>query len=185
MPFLEQVGYVMTALTLAAIFVTFVTPYWLVNEETDTRVDVHTGLLVICEKRSCHWIFEDRRVISVYPVWFKATQGLMLAALALGILVLIVATVSICCTCINCTCCSCTCCSCNRPIYWLLVIAGLCIAVALVVFGIKANQEWKIDFQMDISSSGRFGWSFWTAIGAAGGALLTSVIYCCMDRKSS
>ncbi|KAH3740086.1 hypothetical protein DPMN_046781 [Dreissena polymorpha] len=109
----------------------------------------------------------------------------MLAALALGILVLIVATVSICCTCINCTCCSCTCCSCNRPIYWLLVIAGLCIAVALVVFGIKANQEWKIDFQMDISSSGRFGWSFWTAIGAAGGALLTSVIYCCMDRKSS
>ncbi|XP_052240574.1 uncharacterized protein LOC127851091 isoform X12 [Dreissena polymorpha] len=177
MPFLEQVGYVMTALTLAAIFVTFVTPYWLVNEETDTRVDVHTGLLVICEKRSCHWIFEDRRVISVYPVWFKATQGLMSSALALGILALIVATLSLCCTCHSC--------NPHQPICGFLIVASLCIAVAVVVFGIKANQEWKIDFQMDISSSGRFGWSFWTAIGAAGGALLTSVIYCCMDRKSS
>ncbi|XP_052240578.1 uncharacterized protein LOC127851091 isoform X15 [Dreissena polymorpha] len=177
MPFLEQVGYVMTALTLAAIFVTFVTPYWLVNEETDTRVDVHTGLLVICEKRSCHWIFEDRRVISVYPVWFKATQGLMSAALALGILALIVATLSLCCTCHSC--------NPHQPICGFLIVASLCIAVAVVVFGVKANQEWKIDFQMDISSSGRFGWSFWTAIGAAGGALLTSVIYCCMDRKSS
>ncbi|KAH3740099.1 hypothetical protein DPMN_046794 [Dreissena polymorpha] len=77
------------------------------------------------------------------------------------------------------------CCTCNRPTYWLLVIAGLCIAVALVVFGIKANQEWKIYCQMDNSSSGRFGWSFWTTIGAVGGALLTSIIYCYMDRQSS
>ncbi|KAH3740080.1 hypothetical protein DPMN_046775 [Dreissena polymorpha] len=67
MPFIEHVGYVMTALTLAAIFVTFVTPYWLVSEEADTRGEVHKGLLVICEKRSCYWIFEDRRVISVFP----------------------------------------------------------------------------------------------------------------------
>ncbi|XP_052240575.1 uncharacterized protein LOC127851091 isoform X13 [Dreissena polymorpha] len=177
MPFIEHVGYVMTALTLAAIFVTFVTPYWLVSEEADTRGEVHKGLLVICEKRSCYWIFEDRRVISVFPVWFKATQGLMSSALALGILALIVATLSLCCTCHSC--------NPHQPICGFLIVASLCIAVAVVVFGIKANQEWKIDFQMDISSSGRFGWSFWTAIGAAGGALLTSVIYCCMDRKSS
>ncbi|KAH3740078.1 hypothetical protein DPMN_046773 [Dreissena polymorpha] len=85
MPFLEQVGYVMTALTLAAIFVTFVTPYWLVNEETDTRVDVHTGLLVICEKRSCHWIFEDRRVISVYPAHLIAQLYIVLMLMGANI----------------------------------------------------------------------------------------------------
>ncbi|XP_052240576.1 uncharacterized protein LOC127851091 isoform X14 [Dreissena polymorpha] len=177
MSVLENVGYACLVLTLAATFVSIATPYWLVSAGQFVHGLVHQGLFVHCEKVDCMWTFEHANVLNEIPIWFKATQGLMSAALALGILALIVATLSLCCTCHSC--------NPHQPICGFLIVASLCIAVAVVVFGVKANQEWKIDFQMDISSSGRFGWSFWTAIGAAGGALLTSVIYCCMDRKSS
>ncbi|XP_052240556.1 uncharacterized protein LOC127851091 isoform X8 [Dreissena polymorpha] len=177
MSHIESFGYVCVVLSFAAIVICYVTPYWLIGDGDYIIHPVHKGLLALCNNDTCTWLVNDRQIHDQLPVWFKATQGLMSSALALGILALIVATLSLCCTCHSC--------NPHQPICGFLIVASLCIAVAVVVFGIKANQEWKIDFQMDISSSGRFGWSFWTAIGAAGGALLTSVIYCCMDRKSS
>ncbi|KAH3740077.1 uncharacterized protein LOC127851091 isoform X3 [Dreissena polymorpha] len=175
----QIIGLILLVNTNLALIIAFATPYWVEWRgilQALGRLVGHghsnTGLWGSCTGTDCDWALFGRD-----EVWFKATQGLMSAAMALGILALIVATLSLCCTCHSC--------NPHQPICGFLIVASLCIAVALVVFGIKANQEWNIDFQMDISSSGRFGWSFWTAIGAAGGALLTSVIYCCMDRKSS
>ncbi|XP_052763650.1 uncharacterized protein LOC128205757 [Mya arenaria] len=175
MSILENLGFLCLVFTVAAIFMSFVTPYW-VNDYGDTIMKpVHKGLLANCEKDMCTWFFNER-TSREFPAWFKATQGLMSVALVLGLLALLVATISLCCTCHRC--------NSHQPICGFLIVASVAIAVGIVIFGIKAKQDWGIDLQVEKMSRGRFGWSFWTAIGAAASALLTSTIYCCMKRKS-
>ncbi|XP_052763782.1 uncharacterized protein LOC128205821 isoform X5 [Mya arenaria] len=170
---IELFAYASLSLTITAVFISYVTPHWL--ELVSPYNAMHIGLLAHCESEKCTWILDDKRISREFPAWFKATQGLMSVALALGLIALLVATLSLCCTCHSC--------NPHHPICGFLIIASVSIAVAIVVFGIKAKNEWGIDFQMELMSSGRFGWSFWTAVGAAASALLTSTIYCCMDRK--
>ncbi|XP_052762634.1 transmembrane protein 47-like isoform X3 [Mya arenaria] len=175
MSLLENLGFICLVITVATMFISFVTPYWVVDDGDYIMKPVHKGLLANCEEDMCTWIFKDERINREFPAWFNATQGLMSVALALGLIALLVATLSLCCTCHSC--------NPHHPICGFLIIASVSIAVAIVVFGIKAKNEWDIDFQMELMSRGRFGWSFWTAVGAAASALLTSTIYCCMDRK--
>lgn len=55
------------------------------------------------------------------------------------------------------------------------------MAVGIVIFGVKAHDEWNIELENGLY--GTFGWSFWVGIGATALAFLTSGIYCCMGRK--
>ncbi|XP_052762635.1 uncharacterized protein LOC128205193 isoform X4 [Mya arenaria] len=175
MALLELFAFSLVAIIETALFISFVTPYWLEFESKEGKGHLNMGLLAYCEQNTCTWILDDVRISRIFPAWFNATQGLMSVALALGLIALLVATLSLCCTCHSC--------NPHHPICGFLIIASVSIAVAIVVFGIKAKNEWDIDFQMELMSRGRFGWSFWTAVGAAASALLTSTIYCCMDRK--
>ncbi|XP_052763774.1 uncharacterized protein LOC128205821 isoform X2 [Mya arenaria] len=171
----QIIGLILLVNTNLALIISFATPYW-IEYNPLAFVRHNRGLWGDCSRNDCHWsFFGDDRYGFDYPAWFKATQGLMSVALALGLIALLVATLSLCCTCHSC--------NPHHPICGFLIIASVSIAVAIVVFGIKAKNEWGIDFQMELMSSGRFGWSFWTAVGAAASALLTSTIYCCMDRK--
>ncbi|XP_052763651.1 uncharacterized protein LOC128205758 [Mya arenaria] len=169
----ENLGFMCLVVTVAAMFISVVTPYWVVD---DIMKPMHKGLLANCEEDMCTWIFQDVRISKEFPAWFKATQGLMSVALVLGLLALLVSTISLCCTCHRC--------SPHQPICGFLIVASVAISVGIMIFGIKAKQDWGIDLQVETMSKGRFGWSFWTAIGAAASALLTSTIYCCMERKS-
>ncbi|XP_052762625.1 uncharacterized protein LOC128205193 isoform X1 [Mya arenaria] len=181
----QIIGLILLVNTNLALIISFATPYWVesnpelasLNSLKHLPSDIQNrGLLADCSPNDCHWsFFGDDRNGTDYPAWFNATQGLMSVALALGLIALLVATLSLCCTCHSC--------NPHHPICGFLIIASVSIAVAIVVFGIKAKNEWDIDFQMELMSRGRFGWSFWTAVGAAASALLTSTIYCCMDRK--
>lgn len=166
-------GLILLVNTNLAIIISFATPYWIEYN----IVARNRGLWAECFQDSCMWVFEqDFSLQSTYPAWFKATQGLMSVGLAFGMLALVLATLSLCCTC-NC--------NQNATICAFLVLSCVSMAVAIIVFGVKANEEQGIGIKKQhFLSIGIFGWSFWVGIGASVLALLTSTIYCCVRSQT-
>lgn len=60
----------------------------------------------------------------------------------------------------------------------------LAIGTAVTLFGIKASQDFNAGIEWDGTDLFRFGWSFWLAVGAAGVALLTSIVYGCSGQRT-
>lgn len=167
--------------TNLAIIIAFATPYWIEWNWVTTWPQhwlrpENQGLWAECGQSSCRWVFDNDFLIQkTYPDWFKACQALMAIGLAAGLTALLVATLGLCCECHSC--------NPNHPVCGLLVIAFLTMGVAITIFGIKASNDWHIEFQWSYSSAGRFGWSFWVAIAAAASSMVTASFYGCMGRK--
>ena len=65
MAHLENLGYVCHVLTVAALFISYVTPYWAVYHDYVTG-PIHKGLLANCEEDTCT-IFKDERIVREIP----------------------------------------------------------------------------------------------------------------------
>lgn len=60
---MENCGFISLVLTVAAIFICYVTPYWLVfHDPQNITNNVHGGLLAMCEKDKCDFLFADDMV---------------------------------------------------------------------------------------------------------------------------
>ncbi|XP_053382309.1 uncharacterized protein LOC123540114 isoform X3 [Mercenaria mercenaria] len=163
----ELVAVILLVKTNLAAIISIATPYW-----AETLVG-HKGLMAVCIN-SCEWYIDhDFFLQRNLPDWFKATQGLMSVGLGLGLIALLVATLSLCCTCHSC--------NPHHPICGLLLTSCISMAVGIVIFGVKAHDDWGIELEKGLYGS--FGWSFWVGIGATAMAFLTACIYCCMGRK--
>jgi hypothetical protein len=62
-----------------------------------------------------------------------------------------------------------------------LFLAVLSIGIGTAVYGIKSSKE--VNAKTSFEDFPHFGWSFWVAVGAAGMAMLTSLMYCCSSRR--
>ncbi|KAL4218307.1 hypothetical protein ACF0H5_023043 [Mactra antiquata] len=162
----QILGLVLLVNTNLAIIICFATPYWV------KRFGLfNSGIWADCANDKCQWVFEDDFFLQRMKTdWFKAVQGLMSAGLGLGLIALLVTTLSLCCRCNP-----------RHAISGLMLTSSVSMAVGLIVFGIKANGDWGIE--MSNNTIGEFGWSFYVGIGAAGLALITSFVYCCMSRR--
>ncbi|XP_060564293.1 uncharacterized protein LOC132723568 isoform X2 [Ruditapes philippinarum] len=166
----QILGLIMLVNTNLAIIISFATPYWIVHALGYGNL----GLWAECLGEKCTWVFDNEFELQSQRLdWFKATQGLMSVGLGLGLIALLVATLSLCCTCHSC--------NPHHPICGLLLTSCLSMAVGIVIFGVKAHDEWNIELEKGLHGS--FGWSFWVGIGATALAFLTSCIYCCIGRK--
>ena len=67
MAFLELCAFAVIALTDTALFISIVTPYWLVYDVTPTRPFVSLGLMANCEVNTCTWLLEDYRINKQFP----------------------------------------------------------------------------------------------------------------------
>lgn len=162
----------MLVITNLAIIITFATPYWSVHL-FGLRND---GLWAQCHDEDCEWAFSnDFALERLFPAWFKAVQGLMSVGLGLSLVALLIATLSLCCTCHSC--------NPHQPVCGLLLLSCITMAVGIIVFGIKASEEWEIGLEKKLNNKGKFGWSFWVGVAAVAMAFLTSFIYCCIGRK--
>ncbi|XP_053382308.1 transmembrane protein 47-like isoform X2 [Mercenaria mercenaria] len=166
----QILGLIMLVNTNLAIIISFATPYWRLRPLGFGN----DGLWAECAGEECRWVFDDEFYLQkTLPDWFKATQGLMSVGLGLGLIALLVATLSLCCTCHSC--------NPHHPICGLLLTSCISMAVGIVIFGVKAHDDWGIELEKGLYGS--FGWSFWVGIGATAMAFLTACIYCCMGRK--
>ncbi|XP_033726878.1 uncharacterized protein LOC117316424 [Pecten maximus] len=170
-------GLTFLVITDLATIISFATPYWLELNiglfGLSGQWKFH-GLWATCDRDQCSWVFEDGARVLSSAEWFKATQGLMSVGLGLALLALIVATLALCCQCHGCNYAS--------TVAGLLLICFLCIGVAVALFGIKASQDFNAVVASENLALGqeyKYAWSFWLAAGAAGMALITSIVYGC------
>lgn len=56
----ENCGFISLVLTVAAVFISYVTPYWLVfHDPQNITRNVHGGLLALCELDECKYFLSD------------------------------------------------------------------------------------------------------------------------------
>lgn len=159
-------GLILLVVTNLACIVSFATPYWL--EKKGKTI----GLWAECHDQKCEWVFEKSSYSPTDKDYVIASQGLMSVGLAVCLIALLVATLALCCQCT----------SCNHAgfVAGLLITAFLSMGIATAVYGIKTSKEENAKVSYDASV--HFGWSFWVAVGAAGMALVTSLIYGCSSK---
>ncbi|RUS69418.1 hypothetical protein EGW08_022816 [Elysia chlorotica] len=159
-------GIIGLVLTDLAVIISFATPYWV-----QFKGSLNQGLWAVCQSDSCQWFFEDNytAALDTDVDWWVSVQGLVSVGLGLGIFCLILATVALCCQCRSC--------NTSQCIGVLLVLAFLSLGVGAVVFGVCANKFEEVMMDYDNNNGRRFGWAFWLDAAAAGGALLTALIY--------
>jgi len=60
---MENCGFICLVLTVAASFISYVTPYWAVSQDIQNVTEiVHTGLLALCQHQECRYLFADGMV---------------------------------------------------------------------------------------------------------------------------
>ncbi|XP_070208728.1 claudin-18-like [Littorina saxatilis] len=161
------VGLVFLVLTNLAAIIAFATPYWI------STMKINRGLWAYCDERTCTWVFQEAPFYldEQSSTWWLATQGLMCVGLGLTLFALLVATIALCCECKGC--------NSSHAVSGLLLLAFLVLGVAVVVFGISANQS---VMQVGLEGIISFAWAFWLACAASGLALFSSIVYCLEGR---
>ncbi|XP_060065980.1 uncharacterized protein LOC132546277 isoform X2 [Ylistrum balloti] len=170
------IGISCTSLNVLLTMLAFAPPYWLISAYGRmTRLGLWASCNDVFNQGECIWSMDSRfGYQDSLPQWFKATQGLMSVGLGLALLALIVATLALCCQCHGCNYAS--------AVAGLLLMCFLCIGVAVALFGIKASQDFNAVVTSENFALGqeyKYAWSFWLAVGAAGMALITSIVYGC------
>jgi hypothetical protein len=56
------------------------------------------------------------------------------------------------------------------------------MAVAIVLFGVKADAEKHATMDWTSGLGTRYGWSYWVGAAAAGACLLSTTMYACIGR---
>mmetsp|Transcript_42108 Transcript_42108/g.67373 ORF Transcript_42108/g.67373 Transcript_42108/m.67373 type:complete len:172 (-) Transcript_42108:177-692(-) len=159
---------IMLVVTNLATIISFATPYWL-----EGKVETQ-GLWAKCVSQECSWVFQEVKENNEKD-YIIATQGLMSVGLAVCLIALLVSTLALCCQCNNC--------NYTGFVAGLLITAFLSIGIATAVYGIKTSKVENAELSFGDNATFRFGWSFWTGVGAAGMAMLTSLIYGCSSRR--
>ncbi|KAL4228824.1 hypothetical protein ACF0H5_011864 [Mactra antiquata] len=176
-------------ITTVATIVAFSTPNWIEFEQNQDStlcscLNCDCGLWLSCSGGSlagsldnCEWFFSNDFLIERgLPDWFKATQGVMACALASTLIALIIGLFSLCCHCKGC--------NPNMAAGAFANLTFILLAVSVCVFGAKAHMDHKATvIQQQGENLPVFGWSFWTAVGGAVMALISSSLYFCVGRK--
>ncbi|KAK6173042.1 hypothetical protein SNE40_016577 [Patella caerulea] len=180
-------------LTTVATIVAFATPNWIgFRGLNDAELcgcrgrHCDCGLWLFCtgggvtntgSLDNCRWFFsQDFQIERSLPEWFKAVQGLFSCAIASSLLSLLIGLFSLCCYCKTC--------NPHQAAGAFINLTFLLLAIGVCVFGAKAHMDHKTEV---LARSGSmdplFGWSFWVGVGAAGMALISSILYFCVGRQ--
>ncbi|XP_064596872.1 uncharacterized protein LOC135463543 [Liolophura sinensis] len=171
---LAVMGIIWLVITNLAIIICFSTPFWM--EDYMINLINNEGLWAKCGISSCVWFFEDDFALEeTKPVWFKAVQALVAVGLGCGLLALLFATCSLCCETKRC--------NLSAAISTVLILAFLCIGIAIIVYGAKANSEYGVNIGLKMNMGRKFGWSFWLGVVSAALILLTSTMYACDCKR--
>lgn len=54
--FAENLGFICLIISVAAILISYVTPYWTISVRDPIAGEYHTGLLAYCEIDTCNWL---------------------------------------------------------------------------------------------------------------------------------
>lgn len=64
---LDNIGFVSVVITIAMLFMSYVTPYWSVYHQVGDRRTVNMGLLAYCEPTYCKWFLSDIQIQNELP----------------------------------------------------------------------------------------------------------------------
>lgn len=176
-------------ITTVATIVAFTTPNWLTYSSALTGticscphiLSCDCGLWLYCSGKSrdlenCRWYFHNEYEIErTLPVWFKAVQGLVAAAVVSSLMALLVGLCSLCCFCKNC--------SLHHVASGFINFTFLLLAAGMCTFAAKAHLEEDAQVVESLTNLVIFGWSFWTGVGATGMALISTILYFGIGRS--
>jgi ABC-type sugar transport system permease subunit len=178
--------------TAVAIIIAFATPNWVRLDYNSSMIcdcsDCDCGLWLTCRGGfltdgsidNCRWFFSNEfEVEKKLPNWFQAVQGLMACSVLTVLMSLVVGLFSLCCYCNRC--------NPYQAAGAFVNLTFLLVAAAVCVIGVKGHLDHNIHFlEPDDPATpvAVFGWSFWTALGSAVMALISSALYMCAKPAS-
>ncbi|KAK2166244.1 hypothetical protein LSH36_40g04009 [Paralvinella palmiformis] len=147
--------------SLAVNVVALMVPYWY-----STGGSKNYGLWGTC---TCDWYYksaDDAFKDTRRADWFKASQWLYAAGVALMGMALFMLFIVACC---------------SEKVYAkamtaagaLMLIAAVLVAVSIVVFGVKGHD----DLGLNIDGRNRFDWGMWMGVAGFGIALCTAIVF--------
>lgn len=63
----QNLGFICAVITVAVVFIAYITPYWSVYEDHVTGKRASVGLLVHCEPDKCGWLLSNKDVRNAMP----------------------------------------------------------------------------------------------------------------------
>jgi len=152
--------------SLAVNVIALLVPYWWQS----AVINKSNGLWGSCQ---CSWRYTDIKDAfeEKEEAWFRSVQWLYAAGVALMAFALFLLFVVSCC---------------SEKAYSksmtaagaLMLLAALCVAVALIVFGVMGNKKWNLSMDGGLTGLGaRYDWAMWLGVAGFGIALITSIVF--------